>query len=190
MASHAQIAGAVHEAVCEVTGTDGFQRCLEYAWSGAVIAQTVTGKPHTWQAGSAAVFIADDDDGGAPYYLGLGPGDGYTGASNGDLHCWFGEVPAGARAGETLELKPGELVVADLSLRHFRTNAEKLGLPWNRDPLPDYCWDTMAAIQSQLRVRYSPDWECMEVVTAALKANARWHQDITRNALRRLGVRP
>ena len=62
--SRARIAEALHQAVCEVTGTDGFLQCVDYAWSGAYIAGIITGRPHHMQAGSAYVYCSPADDDG------------------------------------------------------------------------------------------------------------------------------
>jgi hypothetical protein len=189
-ADKARIAEAVHQAVCEVTGTDGLGQCIAYAWSGAAIAEMLTGRTHYMQAGSCFVYCADADDDGAPYWLGLGPGDGYTSAGAGDLHAWFIEMPAGggpAAPGERRQVAHGELTLADLTLRHFRRQADLQGVPWDREPLPAYCWDTMHTVHERLKVRYAADAECMAVASAAVRADMPVHVAIGKRALRLLG---
>ena len=49
--SRSRIAGAVHQAVCDVTGTDGYGHCALYAQAGAMAAHFITGEVYDLQAG-------------------------------------------------------------------------------------------------------------------------------------------
>ena len=71
----ARIAEAVHQAVCEVTGSDGFSHCALYASAGAMVASLATGNEYVVNACRLEVGTGTRDavDGGAELYLGMDP---------------------------------------------------------------------------------------------------------------------
>ena len=127
------IAEAVHRAVVEVAGGDGYGHCFLYAVAGWSLAREVLGGDYWLQAGSKRLLVAPPD---GWLYLNA-TADGLV---RGDYHCWF------ARAG------PGGAVaeLVDLSSRHYRRWADSnravapgaaapLRWSWPADP-PPFVW--------------------------------------------------
>ena len=153
----ARIAEAVHAAVCEVTGSDGFGHCALYARVGAAVASVVTGEEYVVNAGrmQAGTGTPDPQD-GAELYLGMDPAlSGYSGR---EFHAWILRRPPGAATGALLQADPDSIEVADLSMRHYRAMAEAIGLPWQREALPPWYWGPLTGLRD-LRVNLSADAE-------------------------------
>lgn len=189
--SRARIAEAVHRAVCEVTGTDGYGHCALYAQAGAMTAHFITGEVHDLQAGGLAVFTGDmNHDGELTLYVDP-EGSQYNGTAggrdNGEFHAWFGPRPAGATPGTVMEVSRNGLVVADFAMRHFKRHVAEAGMPWNRAPLPTFCWGKADEIDQRLRVTYRPDVATTLLVTDKIKAMGPVPYDVSTIALRRLG---
>jgi hypothetical protein len=60
-----------------------------------------------------------------------------------EFHCWIAHPdPAHRTYAE----------VIDFSARHLETRAREVGIPWSRDPIPDFIWTNIAGLE-QLKVR-------------------------------------
>jgi hypothetical protein len=156
--SRARIAEAVHHAVCDVTGSDGFGHCALYARAGAVVASLATGREYVVNAGRlmAGTGTPDPEDAGAELHLGMDPAlSGYSGR---EFHAWFIRRPSGAATGVLLSADPASVEVVDLSVRHYRPMAEAIGLPWQREELPPWYWGPLTGLRA-LRVTLSADAE-------------------------------
>lgn len=140
----ARIADAVHQAVCEVLGGDGFGKCAYYARPGALVAACMTGHEYAIQAGSMHVCTDDDDPG-----MGLGMVPAMSDYSGLEFHAWFMRVPPGIVAGEIITGEAAQNIeVADLGMRHYRRMAEAAGITWNRAQLPPYYWGSFSGLAS------------------------------------------
>lgn len=167
--SRARIAQAVHEAVCEVTGTDGYGHCVMYAQAGALTASVLTGRDYVLQAGAAVVFTGDVN-GYGELALHVDPAgsewNGQRGGrENNELHCWLTRRPAEV-PGSAVPATPGD-EVADFSLRHWRWAVAEAGMPWSREPLPAFWWGPLSGL-NDLRVRYTADADTMRLVYGEL----------------------
>jgi hypothetical protein len=144
-----RIAEAVHRAVCEYRGGDGFGRCLMYAAAGAYLVSHVTGKTYLTQVGRCRIRCAQDR------WVEFGdPG----GIRNGSFHAWVvGPIPA-ARAGvqvmdcSSRHGRRFDIRVIDFSSRHYRRGVEEMQTApdtradesgpfhWGRPEPPPYVW--------------------------------------------------
>ena len=190
------MAEAVHQAVREVTGSDGFGYCPLYAWAGAVVASVVTGSDYDLHAGAVTVWTGDvnadgelallvDPDGAEFDHPALGTIRG--GRANGELHAWFSPRPPAAVPGEVMEISRAELVIADLGMRHLRRHVTEAAMPWKRAPLPAYCWASAASVSMRLRVDYYPDPDTTALVLGKLGQMGAAPRDAAVLALRLLG---
>ena len=82
--SRARIDAAVNRAVCEYTGSDGVNYCLQYASVGCFLASSVLGKHYLPQAGTLRVRF---DPSPNPLCLEMRADKG--GMERGEFHCWF-----------------------------------------------------------------------------------------------------
>jgi hypothetical protein len=168
-----RIAEAVHDAVCDFSGRDGFGLCMLYAVAGAGLMGRVFGLTYHLQAGSMSV-LADPPDGWVT-----------MDASNfaaGEFHCWLARPKGNDRV---------ELI--DFTARHYRNYCERLidmtgfdlagpGLfvrrddgsgecvrpSWNRQNPPEYVW-TEALPTEWLRL--VPDRQATEAVLSLIIEN-------------------
>jgi hypothetical protein len=60
-----------------------------------------------------------------------------------EFHCWIAHP-------DPVQRTYSEVV--DFSARHLKTRAREFGIPWNRDPIPDFIWTDVAGLE-QLKVR-------------------------------------
>ena len=132
----AQVAEAVHEAVCAFAHDDGFGHCMLYALAGYMLLTQLEGDAWHLQAGSASI-LADPPDGWWCY-------DASTPAAlaRGEFHCWL------AQRGRDPE-RPAALV--DFSTRHFHRMVDQMNahgalsggdhIPWTQttEP-PPFVW--------------------------------------------------
>ncbi|MGH6876802.1 MAG: hypothetical protein ACREHV_05400 [Rhizomicrobium sp.] len=119
----ARIAEAVHQAVCEVTGSDGFSHCALYARAGAMAASLATGVEYTINAGCLEVGTGtpDPEDPKTELYLGMDPAlSGYSGRE-------FLRGPSGGRL--TLLRASCSPPIATSRQGMPRMHAEATGLP-------------------------------------------------------------
>jgi hypothetical protein len=152
----ARIAEAVHQAVCEVTGSDGFSHCALYASVGATVASLATGDEYVVNAGRLEVGTGTRDAVDTELYLGMDPAlSGYSGR---EFHAWFIRRPAEGPTGVLFTADPRSVEVADLSMRHYRAMAEAIGMTWQRETLPAWYWGTLDGLRD-LRVNLSADAE-------------------------------
>jgi len=187
--SHAQIAEAVHQAVCQATGTNGFRQCIAYAVPGAAVASVITGQPHIMQAGGIEVLTGDvTGEGEAALVLDPLSADPEGGVENQEFHAWFSPEPVGLARGVVTSVRRDDLIIADLSMRHFSEYCAAAGAPWSREPLPAYCWASAHQIGSELRVVYRPDPQTTMAVNKRASLEKELLEDITSLALHRLGV--
>lgn len=157
-AAKARIAEAVHQAVCQVTGSDGFGHCALYASVGAAVMSAATGAEYVVNAGRLEVGTGarDPEDGDAETYLGMDPAlSGYSGR---EFHAWILRRPPGMAVGTVFQADPGSVEVADLSMRHYRAMAEGIGLTWQREALPPWYWGPLASLR-EMRVNLYADAE-------------------------------
>jgi hypothetical protein len=147
-----EIAHAVMQATASVMGNTD-RKCSVLAGAGALVADAVL--PGQWlpQGGRVRIWTGDlNSDGEAILELG-GPG-----TAPGDYHAWFGRMPEGLTGGKVMKavtMDPARLIAADLSLSQFdRQRAALLGFEWNRAPLPEYFWGTIAEAAEKHRIEY------------------------------------
>jgi hypothetical protein len=79
---HRKVSRAVHEAVCEVSGTDGFRMCRSYAVTCWLLLQSLGYRNGAPQAGMLALLGDPADPTG---WFAMGPGQNPAGN---ELHCW------------------------------------------------------------------------------------------------------
>src|SRR5262245_51509295 len=79
------IAEAVHRAVCEFTGTDGFGNCMMYAWAGVSLCSRVFQRTYLLQAGS--LRIQADPSNPHSWFTIDASEDGFH---IGEFHAWCG----------------------------------------------------------------------------------------------------
>lgn len=60
-----------------------------------------------------------------------------------EFHCWIAHP-------DPIHSTYSEIV--DFSARHLETRAREFGVPWNREPIPDFIWTDVAGLE-QLKVR-------------------------------------
>ena len=101
-----RIAEAVHHAVCDFTGSDGFGLCMLYAVAGSGLLGRAFGEKFYPQAGSMAV-LADKPD----VWVTMDASNFATG----EFHCWLGRPMGGDRV---------ELI--DFTARHYRDYCDRL----------------------------------------------------------------
>lgn len=144
-----QIAGVVHEAVCEFSGDDGFGHCAHYAVAGAKLLSVLTRKLYLPQAGDLSVF----DDGDFGMMMDANEG----GVRTGEFHSWI-TGPFILGSGQPGGCKPmsGDTLIIDLSSRHFRKWAETRPvfadgrkIEWRLPDPPEYIWS---------EIRNTPPW--------------------------------
>jgi hypothetical protein len=128
----AALADAVHAAVCEFTGTDGYGACMLYAVAGWSPLVALDSEAWHLQAGTARI-LAEPPDGWLEMNGQL-PGA----IERGEFHCWL------AQASPRPQARPAALV--DLSSRHFQRMCQEMPLadesariPWTQPP-PPYIW--------------------------------------------------
>ena len=147
------VAEAVHQAVCEYTGTDGCQRCMYYALTGSWLLSQITGRSHMPQVGSLR-FLAEPPDGWIEIDI-KRSGDTINSVYDGQFHAWIATCSTGS---------PKDPTFIDLTTRHFKKLSEKEmdgeTLTWSRPDPPTFLW---AAI------RDLPDWICLQADEDATK---------------------
>jgi hypothetical protein len=123
----AAIAEAVHRAVCEETGGDGFGHCMLYAVAGMCLSRSVFHTDaYVPQAGALLIQPDPNDPGG---WIAQDVSDG--GVAAGEFHAWFARGPEGF-TGTGL---PVEMV--DLSSRHYPRMATDLPTIRDRQTIID-----------------------------------------------------
>ena len=127
----AACADAVHRAVCDFTGTDGFGACMLYAVAGWSLLVALDGPAWLLQAGSARI-LADPPDGWLEFDATL-PGA----LARGEFHCWL------AKQSTLPQTQPAFLV--DFSARHFPRMCHEMlkageRIPWSQPTPPPVIW--------------------------------------------------
>jgi hypothetical protein len=163
------IADAVHEAVCLISGSDGYGHCIFYAQVGAVVASAVTGRKFSMQAGQLWIGLGDVDGTGQELFLAAIPdggeyhheGIGATvsgGLEVGEFHAWFAREPDGVspEPGTAVTVSPHDYECADLSLRHHQRFVADAGMEYHRPPLPPFFWGSPLQL-AELGVRVKAD---------------------------------
>src|SRR5262249_48867128 len=111
-----RLADAVHRAVCEYHQDDGFGRCADYAFAGAMLLMALTKKQYTPQAGS--LWVSHDPGDPTLCLAMIAENDGIYA---GEFHAWV-VGPVDGRAGGAM---PDDVEVIDLSARHFKSWVER-----------------------------------------------------------------
>src|SRR5262245_9152683 len=116
----AAIAEAVHQAICQVSDSDGRGMCAYYARAGAVVTGVVTGQEYGFNAGLIQIDVGDRNASGDLWFTMDPAASGYNGM---EFHAWFVRRPPGATTGETITGRRNRRIeVVDLSWRHMRRN--------------------------------------------------------------------
>src|SRR5437763_388203 len=90
-----RVAEAVHLAVCDWTGGDGFGHCILYAVAGAHLTSRLTGQKYFPVAGSLALYPDPERQEGITFDPKAGGG-----LLGGEFHAWIiGPLPPGFREG-------------------------------------------------------------------------------------------
>jgi hypothetical protein len=160
----AACADAVHRAVCDFTGTDGFGACMLYAVAGWSLLVGIEGEAWHLQAGTARM-LADPPDGWVEFD-GARPGA----LARGEFHCWV------AKQSSRPQGRPAALV--DFSSRHVQRMCREMlmageRLPWSQPPPPPVIWTE--GEQSPLI-----HWEPVPALCLALWEHIRDHHDDNR----------
>ena len=134
----ATLAEAVHAAVCDFTGTDGYGACMLYTVAGWSPLVALDSEAWHLQAGSARI-LADPPDGWLEMNGAL-PGA----LERGEFHCWLAKAPPHPQAQQA---QPAALV--DFSARHFQRMCQEMPLPeergripYTQPPPPPFIWTT------------------------------------------------
>jgi hypothetical protein len=136
----AQIAEAVHHAVCQHTGTDGFGYCRWYAACGWLLLQSLGYEKAVLQSGRLSLHPDPNDP---TLWIEMDPSHGVIG----ELHCWVvlpdENLPPGRhRMGQNVQ-------VIDFAARHYRSYVERTPMlggsqaRWRRENPPDFIWDSL-----------------------------------------------
>jgi hypothetical protein len=177
-----RVAAAVHQAVQEVTGTDGRGLCGLYATAGAATLNVLSdGLMWVWQAGSFRVQATREGD-----CLAWDAERGGVRAF--EYHAWIIRVHqrakcnlGGIAAGEAVCLGDGSgAEVVDLTSRFYREHAAGIGLTWDMPEPPPYIWGWQNELHKEHRVALKPDARAMtEMIT--LRSDALWESVATRS---------
>jgi len=119
-----RISDAVHQAVCEVTDSDGSGQCIYYAHAGQGLLRWLGIESYV-QAGRHAVVVHGD------YCIGTGEAVSVIG---GDFHCWLSRP---LRPVTGIEYR-GPMEYVDFTARHYQWYTR--GFSWTREEPPDYLW--------------------------------------------------
>jgi hypothetical protein len=156
----ARYAEAVHRAVCEVTESDGFARCMQYAVAGFGL---LADAGYILQAGSLAI-IADETDPTMAMLMDASNG----GFDRAEGHCWLAR-----QNGSDCE-------IVDFAARHYRRYCEDMMIvedvqmmpagcifhidtdpthkaKWNRADPPAYYWEPRGSINAIARFKADPE---------------------------------
>jgi hypothetical protein len=164
----ARFAEATHRAVSEVSGTDGFERCLYYAVAGYAL---LADQGWTIQVGEM-VIVADPVKG-----LGNGGGVIFGMAKdvwNGDYHAWLGRDNG------------SKIEIVDFTSRHYRQYCETAnGNPaqWNRPDPPMWLWNATGK-QSDL-VKFCPNQQMTSDAFAKLNGSLALHVELLADSAKR-----
>lgn len=173
-----RIAEAVHEAVCQVSQTDGCGRCLYYALAGAMLLNRVTKRLFVPQVGGLSIQTSPPDG-----WYGVdmsAQGDPIQSFYDGDFHCWIAEVPeGGTEPGSRQRCK----ALIDLSSRHYDRLFDFIMPPieWKREPPPAYLWLDDGIMPDW--VRMWPEAEPMSVLFDTIHMDVYVRRDLFRIAL-------
>lgn len=118
--------------------------CYAYAMLGSMALNQIIGGKMDFipQSGGRTVKVAPDPgDGQGPLCLELDPSVVRNGKQ--EFHHWI------------LRLSTKELI--DFSTRHVRKEADDLGLPWRRGPVPKFLWHNVYKIADDFEMDYRPD---------------------------------
>ena len=149
----ARIADAVHNAVCEFTGTDGVGQCDLYVSTGWYLLRKHTNLWVMPQAGTIGI-LADPPD--VWYVM---DGRNYQ---NGEIHCWLTAHHTRPPEGDY----HGEFTFIDFSSRHYASYLGRMGMVendidrpirWNTT-FPDFLW--FNTTQRRHDVLFTPVPEC------------------------------
>lgn len=153
--THEQIADAVHHAVCDHSGSDGFGHCRLYAVAGWVLLQHLGYRNVVPQAGRLSLMPDPFDP---TLWLEMDPGFGLLG----EIHCWLVIPPTKPAPGQ--HEMSGDVQVVDFAARHYRSYVERLPVihpaddgsfpinGWRHEEPPKYLWTAWATLPPWVRV--------------------------------------
>lgn len=148
-ANKEQIAEAVHRAVCQYAGSDGFGFCRWYAICGWLLLQDIGYKNVVLQAGRLALQPDPDKP---TRWIEMDPSHGVAG----EFHCWLvlpdQIMSAGSRPmGRNVQ-------VIDFAARQYRSYVERLSMidgdppRWRWVSSPDFIWHSFDELPPWLLV--------------------------------------
>jgi hypothetical protein len=136
------IANLIHITVCAYHPTPECA-CAWYALLGTLLLRRLSPKSHySFYAGTFEICTSPDPlEAGVWYALCFDAHQPLI--PDLEFHCWIAHP-------DPVQRTYSEVI--DFSARHLRTRAREFGIPWNRDPIPDYIWTDVAGLE-QLKVR-------------------------------------
>jgi hypothetical protein len=175
-----RLAAAVHSAVCDYSGSDGFGHRVLYAIAGWGILLG-SGESQNCAPQSGALFLKPDpsDQGG---WLSLDPDNG-----PGELHAWIVRFKKPVSTG--LQEIPPDTEIIDFSARHYRDlvermpriknqEAESVRRAWLQAAPSSFLWQQFCALPSWVR------FVCRANATQRLIGMLRDHKAVCRLATR------
>ena len=142
-----RIAEAVHQAVCEFTGSDGFGLCMLYSVAGMGVPSAFNHRLYP-QAGTLGVLIDPPD-----YWMVM-DAEGFEPSVGGEFHCWLGGpsssgdvelIDFSARhykryCGGLIDVTDFDVVSPGLYVRRDLPVETHKPMTWNREDPPAYVW--------------------------------------------------
>lgn len=147
--SKEQIAEAVHRAVCQYTGSDGFGFCRWYAICGWLLLLDLGYKNVVLQAGRLSLQPDPDEP---TQWIEMDPSHGVLG----ELHCWLVLPDQNMSAGR--QPLGRNVQVIDFAARQYRNYVERLSMidgeppQWRWASSPDFIWHSFEELPSWLLV--------------------------------------
>lgn len=147
---------ALHQTILEFH-PNAHVGCFAYAMLGAMMLNKVIGGHVDFmpQMGGRTVKVSPGDKNG-PYCLTLDSDVVRDGGR--EFHCWIAR-------------KSTEEII-DFSTRYLKAEADLVGVPWERKPMPDFIWHRADRVFDDLWISYSPDEEMCRGIQEKFVA---WH---------------
>jgi hypothetical protein len=155
----AEIAEAVHKAVCVLTRSDGLDKCHYYTWLGGHFLAQLDYRVH-WQAGILALY-ADPADPGLCLMFDPELGRAERG-DYGECHSWLAIAHGPTQIGTAVPLD--QFTVVDFAARHYKRYAEVArekgrgeAMQWKIADPPPFLWERADRLPKWVHFADIPD---------------------------------